>query len=102
MSGATQRGDADGSRLARGFARAVVALRWLIPLAWIAAPRPATTALPQLTSEGGGSLQDLVPADSQAASAAALAAEEFGAPLAADTIVVEHDPEGLSPETHQR
>jgi len=51
----------------------------VIPLAWVAAAVAATMALPQLGSDDGGSMDDLVPSDSEAARPAAVAAEEFGA-----------------------
>src|SRR4051812_25353325 len=94
--------DGEGSRLAGAFARAVVALRWLIPLGWVAAAVAATLALPQLGSDDSGSLDDLVPSDSEAARAAAVAAEEFGAPLGTDTMVVQSDPDGLGPALQRR
>ena len=85
--------------MAGGSARALVALRWLIPLGWVAAAVAATISLPQLSaSEEGGSWDDMVPAGSEAARASTLATEEFGAPLVTDTLVVQRDPEGLTPE----
>ncbi len=98
MPDSSKRRDTAGGILGRGYAAVVVGLRHLIPLAWIAAAVAASVALPQLGSEAGGPIEDLVPADSEAVQAAGRAAERFGFPLVADTVVVQENPEGLSRE----
>jgi putative drug exporter of the RND superfamily len=75
----------------RMFGGVVVALRYPILLAWLAAAVAATVYLPALTSSG--SLAGLIPAGSPAAKAEADAAKLFGEPLAsAGVAVVQRDP----------
>jgi putative drug exporter of the RND superfamily len=73
------------------FCGVVVALRYPILLAWIAAAVAATLYLPALATSGG--LGGLIPAGSPAAKAEADAAKLFGEPLAsAEVAVVQRDP----------
>ena len=102
MPGPRKRRDVEGGFLARGFAAVVVFLRFLIPLAWIAAAVAVTVALPELGAEGSAPIGDIVPEDSQAAQAAQAATDEFGFPLATDTAVVQQDQAGLSRAELQR
>ena len=102
MSGPRKRRDVEGGFLARGFAAVVVFLRFLIPLAWVAAAVAVTLALPELGAEGSAPIGDIVPEDSQAAQAAQAATDEFGFPLATDTAVVQQDQAGLSRAELQR
>jgi RND superfamily putative drug exporter len=102
MPAARMRRDRDGGVLARAFASVVVRLRWLIPLAWVAAAVAATISLPQLGSGSGAPLDDLIPDNSAAAAAAAAATQKFGAPFDADTAVVQANADGLSPAQSQR
>ena len=84
------------------FARLVVALRFLVPVAWIAAAVIATIALPPLGDTGSAPLDDLVSAGGDAAQQQQSATERFGFPLYTDTMVVQHDPRGLPPGTRER
>ena len=75
----------------RMFGGVVVALRYPILLAWIAAAVAATLYMPSLTSSGG--LGGLVPPGSPAAKAEVDATKLFGVPLAsAEVAVVQRDP----------
>jgi RND superfamily putative drug exporter len=66
----------------------LVALRVVIPVAWIAAAIWATVALPPLGAAGSAPLDDLVAADGDAASQQRNATETFGFPLYTDTVIV--------------
>jgi RND superfamily putative drug exporter len=88
--------------VARGYAAVVVALRHLIPLAWIAAAVAATVALPGLGDAPAAPIDDLAAKGGQAAAAQALATRTFGFPLATDTAVVQRDPRGLSRDAQRR
>src|SRR4051812_43537571 len=72
----------------RSLARLLVALRFLIPVAWIAAAVWATIALPPLGAAGSAPLDDLVAEGGGAATQQANATERFGFPLYTDTLVV--------------
>jgi putative drug exporter of the RND superfamily len=87
--------------LARGYAATVIALRHLIPLAWIAAVVAATIALPDLASAPTAPLEDLAAKNGAASKAAAEATQRFGFPLSTQTAVVQRDPNGL-PAAAQR
>jgi RND superfamily putative drug exporter len=95
VSGSRKRVDAQGGRLARAFALIVVALRFLIPVVWVAAAVAATISLPQL-GVGGAPIGDIVPENSASERATQAATERFGFPLAADTEVVQQNDAGLS------
>ncbi|HEX7298424.1 MAG TPA: MMPL family transporter [Solirubrobacteraceae bacterium] len=88
--------------LARGYAALVVALRPLIPLAWVAAAVAATVALPGLGETPTAPLDDLAAKGGSAAEAQAFSVRAFGYPLATDTAVVQRDPRGLSDEAQRR
>ncbi|MEY2532428.1 MAG: putative drug exporter of the superfamily [bacterium] len=88
--------------IARGYAAVVVALRALIPLAWIAAAVWATVALPDLASAPTAPLEDLAAKNGAASQAQSRAIERFGFPLATDTAVVQRDPRGLPDEAQRR
>src|SRR5512133_1863191 len=88
--------------LARGYAGVVVALRHVIPLAWIAAIVAATIALPSLGDAPAAPIDDLAAQGGSAAGAQALATRTFGFPLATDTAVVQRNPRGLSQEAQRR
>jgi RND superfamily putative drug exporter len=78
------------------FGRIVVALRWPIALAWIAAAALTTALLPSIEESQTGALGDLVPNDAAAIDAELRSAELFGFPLLSRTIVVQRNPDGLS------
>jgi putative drug exporter of the RND superfamily len=86
----------------RAYAAVVVALRHVIPLAWIAVAVAATVALPGLGDAPAAPLDDLAAKGGSAASAQALATRTFGFPLATDTAVVQRDARGLSGDAQRR
>ncbi|MGE5291299.1 MAG: MMPL family transporter [Micromonosporaceae bacterium] len=92
-----RRGRPPVSRLFRGFAFVVVALRYPILLAWIAAAVAATIFLPVIASSGA--LGDLVPKGSPGVRAEYDATKLFGLPLASEVAVVQRDPHGLPVKT---
>jgi len=77
------------------FGRGVVALRWPIALAWIAAAALTTAFLPSIEESQNGALGDLVPNDAAAIDAELRSSQLFGFPLLSRTIVVQRDPDGL-------
>src|SRR3954463_303543 len=82
--------------IARGYAATVLALRHLIPLAWIAAVVVATISLPDLASAPTAPLEDLAAKNGAASKAAAESTKRFGFPLSTQTAVVQRNPRGLS------
>jgi RND superfamily putative drug exporter len=78
------------------FGRAVVALRWPVVLAWIAAAAVASAALPSIEESQTGALGALVPSSADALDAELRSSQLFGFPLLSRTIVVQRDPSGLS------
>jgi putative drug exporter of the RND superfamily len=88
--------------LARGYAAIVIALRHLIPLAWIGAVVMATMALPDLASAPTAPLEDLAAKNGAASRAAAAATKRFGFPLATQTAVVQRDARGLPRDAVRR
>jgi RND superfamily putative drug exporter len=87
---------APAGKISRAFAWTVVAFRFLLVPAWIAAAVLAVLWLPGLSQSQGGALTSLVASDSPAIRAENRSAELFGLPLTADTMVVQRDPAGLS------
>ncbi len=88
-------GTSEGSRAARGYARAVVALRWPIILTWVAALVAALLLLPGLGGSGSAPLSDIVPSDAKAVMAQERSLQLFGSTIATDTVTVERNPRGL-------
>jgi putative drug exporter of the RND superfamily len=88
--------------LARGYAATVIALRHLIPLAWIAAVVVATISLPDLASAPTAPLEDLAAKNGAASKAAAESTKRFGFPLSTQTAVVQRNPRGLSSAAQRR
>ena len=82
--------------------RAVVRLRLLIVIAWLAATYAAVDNLPTIREAQTGALGDLVPADARAAAAERRSAELFAFPLLSRTVVVHRDPEGLPLEAQSQ
>lgn len=78
------------------FAGAVVALRFLVVPAWIAAAVAVMLWLPGLGSGEPLPLGGLIPDDAKSVEVAQRDAEIFGVPLTTDTLVVQRDPNGLS------
>ncbi len=89
-------------RAVRAFAGAVVGLRFLVVLAWIAAALAVTWWLPGLGSGEPLPLGGLIPENAESAQIAQRDAEIFAVPLTTDTLVVQRDPEGLSPTAQAR
>ncbi len=83
-------------RAVRAFAGAVVGLRFLVVLAWIAAALAVTWWMPGLGSGEPLPLGGLIPENAESAQVAQRDAEIFGVPLTTDTLVVQRDAEGLS------
>jgi len=79
------------------FAGAVVGLRFLVVPAWIAAAFAVAFWLPGLGEGEPLPLGGLIPDDAESAQVAQRDAEIFGVPLTTDTLVVQRDPNGLSP-----
>src|SRR5689334_16388369 len=88
--------------LARAYAAIVIALRLLIPLAWIAAVVWATISLPDLASAPTAPLEDLAAKNGAASQAQQRATKRFGFPLSSETAVVQRDPRGLSRDAQLR
>jgi putative drug exporter of the RND superfamily len=84
------------------YARLVVALRVLVPVAGIAAAVLATISLPELGDTGSAPLDDLVSGGGAAAQQQQAATQRFGFPLYTDTMVVQHAAGGLPAGTRDR
>ncbi|MDO5495781.1 MAG: MMPL family transporter [bacterium] len=83
------------ARIWYGYARAVVALRWFIVVAWVGGAVAATVLLPPMVS----SADDLesLGADESSFEAEQRSLDLFGFPLLSRIAIVQHDPEGMSP-----
>jgi putative drug exporter of the RND superfamily len=88
-------------RGATAYARAIVRLRWLVVLAWVAATVAASIYLPSIGSQGA-SVGDLVPTNAPAARAEAIALRSFDIPVLGRVMVVQRDPRGLSTQVQER
>jgi putative drug exporter of the RND superfamily len=78
------------------YAWVVVALRYPIVLAWIAALVASLAFLPGLGTSSTAPLSDIVPSDAKAVVAQQRALRLFGSTLATDVAVVQRDPRGLT------
>src|SRR5829696_9969897 len=87
---------AAGGRIARMYARIVVALRYPIVLGWIAALAASIMFLPWLSGSSTAPLDDIVSADAKALVTQERALKLFGSTLTTDSIVVERQPRGLT------
>ena len=85
-----------GSALSRGFASAVVRLRWLVLVAWIAGAAAATIWLPGLDAAGSQPLGGLIPKNAEALEAGRLSAELFPIPIRTEIALVERRQSGLT------
>lgn len=93
--------EADSSGpLTRGLAWLVTRLSPLVVAAWIAGAAVMAIALPSLGA--GDPLSGIEPRNSAAVAAEATAARHFAVPLLSRTMVVQRDPNGLSPEAQRR
>ena len=83
-------------------ARAVVRLRFLVVLGWIAAAVASLLWLPRLEEARGDALGSLVPDDAPAYRAQLRSAELFRFPVLSNTMVVQRNPDGLPPAAQAR
>jgi putative drug exporter of the RND superfamily len=83
-------------------ARALVAGRIPIVLAWLALATGLTLWLPSIDEAQLGALGDLVPADSEAIETEERARELFSLPLLSRTLVVARDDDGIAPGPRRR
>jgi RND superfamily putative drug exporter len=74
----------------------VVALRWPVVVGWLAALVAALLLLPGLGGSSTAPLNDIVPSDAPALQAESRALQLFGATVATDVAIVQHNPRGLS------
>ena len=83
------------AKLWYGYARLIVALRWVIVVAWVAGAVAATVLLPPMTT----SADDLesLGADDSSFEAEQRSLDLFGFPLLSRIAIVQRDAEGLSP-----
>jgi putative drug exporter of the RND superfamily len=88
--------------LARGYAFAVVSLRWLIIGGWAAGVAAAIVYLPPLNPASSATLSQLIPPGSPAAKAESDVTRLFGFPLDAAVAVVQRDPHGMPTATQAR
>jgi RND superfamily putative drug exporter len=88
--------------LARGYASAVVGLRYLVIAGWAAAVAAAVWYLPPLSATSASGLSNLIPAGSAAAAAERDTSRLFGFPVDAAVAIVQQNPRGLSAATQQR
>ena len=89
-------------REARAYARLVVALRWPIVLAWIAAAVAASLYLPSIGSSSDASPEGLVADNSEAIAAQKRSYQLFGYPLLTESAIVQRAPDGLSVDAIER
>lgn len=80
----------------------LVRARVLVIVGWAVAAVAAIQLLPPIESAEGGGLKGLVPQKSEAVEAEIASFELFGFPLLSRTLVVQRDPDGLSPEAQAR
>lgn len=90
-------------RWAARIARVLVRLRWFIIAFWTVATVASLTLLPPLESGGGdGGLKGILSTDTPAVLAEQRSVDIFGFPLIARTVLVQRDPDGLSPYASAR
>jgi RND superfamily putative drug exporter len=88
--------------LSHAFAWVVVRLRWAIVIAWVVIAILVTVKLPSLEDAGALPATSLVPRDAEALETSARSFELFPFPVGGQTVVVQRDPDGLSPEAQAR
>ena len=88
------------SVLLRGYAAAVVWLRWLIVGAWAAAAVASVLWLPAV-GQGGSDLEQLVSADNPAVRSELRSFDKFGFPLLSRVAVVQRNAAGLPKQTQE-
>ncbi|HEX4730264.1 MAG TPA: MMPL family transporter [Solirubrobacterales bacterium] len=88
--------DTEARGLWRGLARAIVWLRFLIVVAWIAGVVVATIHLPSAFESESSDAESLVPHSSEAVEVEEKADKTFGTPLISRTMAVAGRPQGFS------
>jgi len=83
------------ARLWYGYARVIVALRWVIVVGWVAAAVAATVLLPPM--QGSANDIEALGADDASFAAERRSLELFGFPLLSRAAIVQRNPEGLPP-----
>lgn len=83
-------------------ARLVVRLRFLIVAGWLAVAVASILYLPRFYEARGDALGSLVPSDAPAVRTQIRSAELLRFPVLSNTLVVQHDPDGLSPQAQAR
>lgn len=83
------------ARLWYGYARVIVALRWVIVVGWVAAAVAATVLLPPM--QGTANDIEALGADDASFAAERRSLELFGFPLLSRAAIVQRNPEGLPP-----
>ena len=78
-----------------GYARVIVALRWVIVVGWVAAAVAATVLLPPM--QGSANDIEALGADDASFAAERRSLELFGFPLLSRAAIVQRNPEGLPP-----
>ena len=89
-------------RLSLLYADAVVRLRWVTVTVWIVVAIASVTVLPALGGRASSGLEGFIPLDDPAVQTEVRSFELFGFPLYSRTILVQHDPDGLSGWTQAR
>ncbi len=87
---------APAGTLRLAYARWTVRARWWIVASWVGLLVVLSVLAPRLGS-GGDDLSALIPLDSPAIAAEIRSVEHFGYPLSSRTVVVQRNPDGLSP-----
>src|SRR3954447_5589007 len=85
----------------RSLAWLIVTLRYPIIVAWIAAAVLMALNLPDLGEGAGGEVGGIWPQHSQALEAENASLSQFEFPLSSRTMIIERDPEGLTPKQQQ-
>ncbi len=83
------------ARLWYGYARVIVALRWVVVVGWVAAAVAATVLLPPM--QGSANDIEALGADDASFAAERRSLELFGFPLLSRAAIVQRNPEGLPP-----
>ncbi|HEV3378880.1 MAG TPA: hypothetical protein VG126_16530 [Thermoleophilaceae bacterium] len=83
-------------------ARAVVSARYAVVALWVGAAVALILGLPNIKEAQVGALGHLVPNEADAIEAELRSNELFGFPLLSRTLVVQRDPDGLSPAEQAR
>ena len=91
-------GGAEPESRALRYARLVQRHRWLVITGWLLLVI-ATTMLAPAFGSGGDQLANVIPLDSPAIQAELRSIHAFGYPLSSRTVVVQRNPDGLSPYT---